>query len=409
VSTGGQRRAALALALASIAAPAHAAAAAAPANTAPAAASKKVGRIAVTSPDGSAPVFGAVEFAVELDSPEPLAELLLFVDGSLVARLVKPPFRVRYDVGEFNTEHQFVAEARTIFGTRLKAARSTPTLEIGEQVDVELVQLYVRVTGAGAARQLGADDFRVTDELGTRMPVTTLQRGDVPISTVVLVDSSDSMQGEAFRQAVAGAQTTAALLGKEDEVMIALFSDRLLRATEFTRDRASLKSALEGVEASGGSAVFDYLYFGLNRLKTRLGRPVVVLFSDGEDVTSTLDADDVRWRSRRSQATVYWVRVEDPANAERRFATFWRDEPECTRHQETLEAAVVESGGGIVTIRSVGELSAALIRIFEDLRSQYVVGFHPQKRRHDGSWRPVHVQTADKSALASARAGYVDD
>lgn len=403
MSLGARTLGMLALALAAAAAPSNAA------TVSPSAAPAKAGRIALVSPDGSTPVFGEVEIAVELDSPEPLAELLLFVDGSLVARLVKPPFRIRYDVGQFNTEHLFVAEARTIFGTRLKATRSTPTIEVGDQIDVELVQLYVRVGGVGAGRPLGADDFRVFDESGTRLPVTNLQRGDVPISTVVLVDSSDSMQGEAFRSAVAGAQTTAALLGKEDEVMIALFSDRLLRATEFTRDRASLASALEGVEASGGSAVFDYLYFGLNRLKTRLGRPVVVLFSDGEDVTSTLDADDIRWRARRSQATFYWVRVEDPANAKRRFATFWRDEPECTRHRETLEAAVAESGGAIVGIRTVAELSAALIRIFADLRSQYVVGFHPQKRRHDGSWRPVSVRTADPNAEVSARAGFVDD
>ena len=369
-------------------------------------------RIRFLSPDGRQPVFGTVEIAVAVDTPDPISELRLYVDGSLVARLSKAPYKVRYDVGQLNTEHQFTAEATTLFGTRLTASRSTPAVEADEQVEVELVQLYARVTGAGGARvtrQLGPKDFKVTDESGAPIQVTTLQSGNVPISTVVLVDSSESMKGEAFHQAVAGAQTAAGLLGPEDEVMIALFSDRLLRATDFTRDQASLASALGDVEAEGGSAVLDHLYFGLNRLKTRLGRPVIILFSDGEDVTSTLEAEDLRWRARRSQATLYWVRVEGPGGADRRFATFWRDADECAQQMEALETSVQESGGGIVTIESVSELSMALIRIFEDLRSQVVLGFQPTQRRHDGSWRPVFVRSAEPTTMVTARAGYVDN
>jgi hypothetical protein len=62
-----------------------------------------------------------------------------------------------------------------------------------------------------------------------------------------------------------------------------------------------------------------------------------------------------------------------------------------------------------VAIRSVDELSLALIRVFEDLRAQYVVGFQPQKRRHDGSWRPVSVRAAEPGVSVAARAGWVDD
>jgi VWFA-related protein len=377
-----------------------------------AAAGAGAARIAIASPDGRAPVFGPVEIAVELESPDPISELRLFVDGSLVARLARPPWRARHDVGQFNVEHHFVAEATTRFGARLRATRTTPAVAVDDQVEVELVQLFVRVAAKSGPppRDLGPDPFRVTDEAGERMPVTTVAGGGVPISTVVLVDSSDSMRGEPFRRALAGAQTAAGLLGPEDEVMVAHFSDRLLRATDFTCDRGALASALEGVEASGGSAVFDHLYFALNRLKTRLGRPVAILFSDGEDVTSALDAEDFRWRARRSQATLYWVRVAPEARGEpRRYATFWRDEPECTTERRTLEAAVAESGGGIVEIRSVAELNLALIRIFDDLRSQVVVGFHPKHRRHDGSWRPIYVRAASPGLSTTARAGYGDD
>lgn len=378
-----------------------------------AAAAQAATTVTIVNPAGDRPVFGAIDLEVAVESTDPVSEVVMFVDGSLVARWSKPPYRLRWDAGQHNAEHQFVAEATTLFGKRIRATRTTPAIEVGEEVEVALIQVYARVTTRTGkrppVRPSKPSDFLVLDDKGRPLSVTTVSDGEVPISAAVLLDASESMKGEPFRRAVAGAKSAAGLLKGEDEVMIALFSDRLLRASEFTADRASLNSALQDVEAAGGSAVFDHLYFGLNRLGTRLGRPVVILLSDGEDVTSTLDADDIRWRTRRSQATLYWVRIEPEGGVARRYATFWRDQDVCEAGIETLEASVKESGGAIVSIKSVEELSTALIQIFDDLRSQIVVGFHPEDRRHDGSWRPIRVGMADPGLSVSARAGYVDE
>jgi hypothetical protein len=126
---------------------------------------------------------------------------------------------------------------------------------------------------SGSRSDFRIEALKVVDDTGERLPLTTFAPGSVPISGVVLLDSSDSMRGEAFERAVAGAEASTEMLGEEDEVMIALFSDHLLRATDFTRDRESLRMALSGVEAHGGSAVYDHLYLALNRLRSRLGRP----------------------------------------------------------------------------------------------------------------------------------------
>jgi VWFA-related protein len=367
--------------------------------------------LAFRNPSGREPVFGPVEIAVDASGGEPLTEVALFVDGSLVARLSKPPYRARFDVGQGNAEHHFVAQGKTLFGTSLRAELSTPAIEVGEQVDVELVHLYMNVQLWDGRRpeQLTSGDFVVADEGGTRAPVSSLSRGDVPLSGVVLVDSSDSMRGEAIVQALAAVQTVPALLGAEDEVLIALFSDRLLRATEFTRRADVLAGALGGVEAAGGSAILDHLYFALNRLRSRLGRPVVILFSDGEDVSSVLGADEIRWRVRRSQATLYWIRLQPEGAGPRLFSTFWRDVGETKRQFEVLEETVRESGGEVLPIQSIPQARSALVGIFERLRAQVVLGFYPVNRRHDGNWRPIRVSPVGGGMQITARAGYVDE
>lgn len=367
--------------------------------------------IAFVSPSGNEPVFGVVEIEVEARGGEPLTEVALFVDGSLVARLAKPPYRARFDVGEGNAEHHFVAQATTLFGATLRGELTTSAIEVGEQVDVELVHLYMNVQMWDGRRpeDLTTRDFEVADDAGARVPVTSLGRGEVPLSGVVLVDASDSMRGEAFAQAVSAAQTVTSLLGPEDEVLIALFSDRLLRATEFTRRAEVLAEALAGVEAAGGSAVADHVYFALNRLRSRLGRPVVILFSDGEEVSSVLDAEQIRWRVRRSQATLYWIRLHTDEGVPRSYSMFWRDASESQRQFELLEETVRESGGEVLPIRTIPQATAALTSIFEGLRAQVVLGFYPVNRRHDGSWRPIQVRPASGRMRITARAGYVDD
>ena len=47
----------------------------------------------------------------------------------------------------------------------------------------------------------------------------------------------------------------------------------------------------------------------LKLLEERQGRRVVILLSDGADVTSVLVMHDLLWVARRCQALVYWIRL----------------------------------------------------------------------------------------------------
>jgi VWFA-related protein len=356
-------------------------------------------------------VFGEIQITAELRGGDPVSEVAFYVDGSRVKKFTQPPYSMTFDVGQANLEHHIRAVATTLFGKRIEGSVTTPAIEVGSQLDVELVQLFMKVKADDGRRvdQLTAGDFEIDDSAGGREPAVTFSTEEPPLSAVVLVDASDSMKGEPLRRAVEGAKSVTQLLRPEDEVMISLFSDRLLRSTEFTRSAQTLDSALEGVEAAGGTAVYDHLYYALNRLELRLGRPVVILLSDGEDVSSVLDATEVRWRVRRSQVTLYWARLREPGKPAGSYISAWRDFADNDKQTAELEAAVDESGGRIVDIDSLERLEGALKSIFAELRSQVVLGFQPNKRRHDGSWRTIDVRGVHGRLDVKTRAGYVDD
>jgi VWFA-related protein len=134
-----------------------------------------------------------------------------------------------------------------------------------------------------------------------------------------------------------------------------------------------------------------------------------LLLSDGLDVSSFLDMEQVLWRARRSQAMVYWLRVArsgKDAN-EPRYASSWRDGETSLRQYRMLEQAVTESGGRILEIRGVDEIDPAFRKVIDEIRQQYVIGFHPHQSRNDGSWRPLRVKVRGGYDVRT-RAGYID-
>jgi Ca-activated chloride channel family protein len=342
----------------------------------------------------------------------PLKFVDYYVDGQRAGRVESPPWKLRFDVGQSNVGHQVRAVAEDVLGGRGEALVRTASIPSDMSFDVRLQQLFVSVTSAGQpVHGLGQGDFEIVNDEGDRESITTFGGGDLPISSVLLLDSSESMKGEPLQAALAGVKAFVARTRPDDETMVAFFSDRLLSATSFIKDDAALERALGEVQAAGGTAVNDHLYYALNRLQPRLGRRVIVLLSDGLDVSSTLDMDDVLARARRSQAMIYWLRLDDPASAGKgapQYASIWRNVTDNSRQYQLLEQAVTESGGRILKIRQLGEIDDAFRQVIDELRQQYVLGFQPRDARGRGNWRPLRVKVRGESFAVRTRAGFVD-
>jgi VWFA-related protein len=313
----------------------------------------------IRSPRSTDVVFGQVEVRVEVLSAEPVAAVEFRLDGERVGRLTEPPFALSVDVGQANRAHTFEITAHDIAGAAATASVTTRPIAVDAELAVALQQLYVTVSRSGArVLDLGRDDFQVIDE-GDAQTLVTFERGDVPLTAAILVDTSTSMTGDRLEVALAGAQRFVAEMRPLDEAMLLLFSDRALHATPFSGDGAALAAGLDAVEAGGGTALNDYLFVALKLLEARQGRRVVVLLSDGVDVHSFLRMDEVLWTARRSQALIYWIRL----GAEGGQSSAWRDSAGHAREIAGLEQAVVESGGRIFPTARIEDAA----QVFRDI------------------------------------------
>ena len=364
----------------------------------------------IDNPSGLDYVYGKVEIVATVVSEENVSGVEIWVDGSRLGEIVEPPYQVTVDVGYENTVHEFRAVARSVTGKTASAKVVTPVLTVDEVVDIELQQLYVTVTKFDRrVLDLQRQDFRLLDD-GDRQELVTFERGDVPLTAVLLLDCSLSMFGERLEAALNGARVFIDGMKDLDEASVMLFSDRLLRQTEFSGDQSELGGALSSVEATGGTAINDHLFAALAKLEARQGRRVVVLFSDGADVHSVLTMKEVLRKARLSQALIYWIYLpeagdEDGAPA---YTSAWRDIEGNRLQFRQLREAVRESGGRVHPLESLDQMDEAFAGILAELREQYVLGYYPTVALGDGSWHTVKVRVKRAGLDVRTRDGYLD-
>lgn len=361
--------------------------------------------VSIDQPTFLEPAIGEVTVEVSVESSEEVQRVALWVDDRPQAILGSPPFRWIVDVGGQNSEHTFRVVATDAQGVTAETSVVTPRLETNEEIDLELQQLYVTVLRNGSiAEDLEESRFEVEDN-GEPQQLVTFERGDIPLTAVVLLDVSSSMGGAEMEMALSSSRSFIDGLQPLDQAMLLLFSHRVIRSTEFTGFKEVLVAPLNRVTASGPTALHDHLYLGLKLLERRQGRRVVLLLSDGIDSASVLTAAEVASFTERSQALVYWLRLPAPGA---KVSSSWHDSEDYRLQLKTLESLVVDSGGRVLELAGVTEARAAFAAVLEELRGQYVLGYYPTTRKDDGSWHPVRVQVIGSGLRVRSRRGYFD-
>ncbi len=362
--------------------------------------------VTLLSPEPGQPVFGEVEVIADVVSERPVRRVTFWLDGRVVGELREPPYRLMVDAGTASNEHRFEIVVEDVAGGVGRSLMVSPEFDVDLELELELQQLYVTVSRRGRrVLDLEEADFTVLDEKRPQ-ELVTFERGDVPLTAVLLVDASNSMRGDRLAAAVAGAQAFIAGMAELDQAKLVLFADRVLHDSPFTNFAEVLAAGLSGVEARGSTALNDHLYLALRLLEPRQGRRVVVLLSDGVDVASVLRMGEVLATLRRSRALVYWLRLGSGGTSGHSSA--WRNATSHAREFGLLETGIEESGGRVLVLDDVAGTAAAFTEILRELRDQYVLGFYPSDNRGDGRWHEIKVRIERRGLEVRTRQGYID-
>lgn len=265
-------------------------------------------------------------------------------------------------------------------------------------IETVLVTVTVTDTNGRLITGLTKTDFEVFEN-GEPQPVTQFTDERVPVSLGVLLDASDSMRGTPIVDARSALDRFVGdLLEPEDEAFVAAFNHRPRIVALWTRPPSTLRSQLDDLHPTGGTAIYDALVASAWLFEQRTHtRSALVVISDGADTASDRSLQQAREVIRRTDPFVYAIAI-DSAGA--RAST--RVNP------DALREITGPTGGYTEVVRSADELGPATERIANELNHQYTIGYTPQ-RAPDGTWRMIRVRVKDRGYLARARRGYFSE
>jgi Ca-activated chloride channel homolog len=242
---------------------------------------------------------------------------------------------------------------------------------------------------------LSEDDFAVYED-GVRQQLSLFSRDEMPISLVLLMDCSASMD-EKLPLAEAAASRFIHTLRREDLAQVVQFNERFTLLQDFTADQPALDAAVQRIRASGATALYTAAYVALKQLgrggeSRSLRRRAVVLLTDGEDTASIVNDDQVLELARRLEIAVYAVSLRPDRPQDRSRLAY-------SEAAHFLTALARETGGRAYFPSALSELEAVYGRIAEELRTQYTLGYVPVNRHRDGKWRRVVVRTPTREDL----------
>jgi len=232
------------------------------------------------------------------------------------------------------------------------------------------VIVYLAVTDANGrpVSGLGEDLFSVYDQ-GDELSVYSVSEvvsSDMPITVVLVVDTSGSMLGTPLAETKAAAVGFIESLGVADKVGLVTFSDGGTVASAITEEKQSVIDAINGLSADGNSPFFDSLELAISQLKgLPPGRKAIIVLSDGHDNGSLFTFQETAQEAQQWATPIYPIGF-GAVNA------------------ETISKIASRTGGYAQTRPDTSELQSAFDTLRTLLRQHYVLEF-TSKRDADGS------------------------
>ena len=266
------------------------------------------------------------------------------------------------------------------------------------RVDSTLVLIPVTVTDPmnRFVTGLEKENFKIF-EAGKEQDLSQFSSEDAPLSVGVVFDCSGSMghKLDKSRQAVAQFFKTA---NPEDEFFLVQFHDSAELIQPFTTSLEEIQNRLTFTTSKGRTALLDAIYLALHEMKkAKNPRKALLVISDGGDNNSRYTEGEIKNLVKEADTQIYAIGIYESVTTRGRTA-------EELAGPSLLTDIAEQTGGRQYAVENLNELPDIASKIGVELRNQYILGYAPQNREHDGKYRRVQVKLVQPRGLPPLRA-----
>jgi len=301
------------------------------------------------------------------------------------------------------------------YGTTLRGFQE---IENPRKIQVEsalvAVPVVVRDDQGRFLDAVSPDSFKLFED-GRQVPISLFLTSEDPIKIALLMDTSRSATTVLGKIKKAASQFLKQMRPR-DLAMVVSFDSEMQVLCPLSSDGRELRESI-GRARSGGSytrmrdAIREIVQ---GRFRTMTGRKAIVLLTDGRDQGSRLSAKDLLDAVASSNTPIYSIFYNvDPRElmkelfgiAPRRggFGASWKEqEREAAQYLENIS----ELSAGRFYKSDIKDLDRVFRQISEELRSQYLLGFYPDKSKLDGAAHTLVVSVAIPDTVVRSRRSY---
>jgi tight adherence protein B len=195
------------------------------------------------------------------------------------------------------------------------------------------------------------------------VPVQGLEAVNLGRSTTVLlaIDRSRSMAGKSIKDATSAADTFVTTKPHGDAIGVLAFGYHALPLTTFSTSTIDADGALRSlsVDRHPGTALYDAIVLGANELSDRtVGGRVLIVLTDGKDVSSKASLDAAIQAARDAGVAVYPIAIAGPEYT-----------------PQPLQQLAASTGGAFFRASDSGALSDVYSRIASQLSRTWQVSY----------------------------------
>jgi Ca-activated chloride channel homolog len=248
-------------------------------------------------------------------------------------------------------------------------------------------------------RDLSQSDFNILDDHKPPQSIVRFsQQTELPLQIGLLIDASGSVHGRfQFEQDAAISFLQHIVRPHYDRAFVDAFNARSHVVQDFTDNVSLLAAGIQRMADGGGTALYDAIYSASKdkMLRDDSDRPVrraLIIVSDGEDNQSEHTLNQAIWMAERAQVTIYTISTDDSGLI--------------LRGDKILEQVAIATGGRAFFPFKMKDIKSSFSAIEDELRSQYVISYHPADFDADGRFRSIEITALKKDLQVRARKGY---
>ena len=294
----------------------------------------------------------------------------------------------------------------------LGVAPSRSQEPIRVKVNLVSVAFVARDANGALVNNLTQDDVDVIEDAIPQKIAFFSRSADVPLTLGLVVDASGSQDHFSKQHKNDLEVFFKDVLGPKDRVFLVGFGNHIRLVSDFSQSGGDLLEQWKQYQKSTGrfpelgpredrdlgTAFYDSIFYSVTeKLAQENGRRAILLFSDGEDNSSSHNMMTAIETAQSENVVVYAIRYTD------------KEHGKLTARNKygisVMDRVARETGGAHIDAETT-DAHVYFRQIAEELRTSYELGYYPTDPLKDNSFRKIVIKPKREGVTVRAKTGY---